>query len=153
MDIIPPQQGDSNLGWVGGHQWGQSWRDRPPAARRPPAGRPTVSLCNRHNVSLCNTHNVCLCNTKTAYFGSKMTQKSKMPPNGSPCHHFDLSGRGNGSHGPPGAIGTIPGSKTGIFFCLPPGPPAGGQPFRAGYTGFPSWGYSAAGNAAYTGMS
>ena len=35
----PPQQGNSNLGWVGGHQWGLSWRDRPaPAARRPPAG-------------------------------------------------------------------------------------------------------------------
>ena len=32
----PPQQGDSNLGRVGGHQWGQSWRDRPP----PPAARP-----------------------------------------------------------------------------------------------------------------
>ena len=32
----PSQQGDSNLGWVGGHQWGPSWRDRPP----PPAARP-----------------------------------------------------------------------------------------------------------------
>ena len=39
---LPPQQGDSNLGWVGGHQWGLSWRDRPPA-RRPPAG--TRRLC------------------------------------------------------------------------------------------------------------
>ena len=33
----PPQQGDSNFGcgcgWGGEHQWGQSWRDRPPAAR------------------------------------------------------------------------------------------------------------------------
>ena len=34
----PPQQGDRNLGWVSGHQWGRSWRDRPPPARRPPAG-------------------------------------------------------------------------------------------------------------------
>ena len=25
-------------GWVGGHQWGQSWRYRPPAARRRPWG-------------------------------------------------------------------------------------------------------------------
>ena len=33
----PPQQGDSDLGWVGGHQWGPSWRDRPPPARPPPA--------------------------------------------------------------------------------------------------------------------
>ena len=37
--LVPPQQGDSNLGcgcgWVGGgeHQWGQSWRDRPPPAQ------------------------------------------------------------------------------------------------------------------------
>merc|ERR1712185_396440 len=34
----PPQQGDSNLGWGGEHQWGRSWRDRPPPARPPPAG-------------------------------------------------------------------------------------------------------------------
>ena len=33
----PPQQRDSNLGWVGGHQWGQSWRDRTTA--RLPARR------------------------------------------------------------------------------------------------------------------
>ena len=34
-----------------------------------------------------------------------------MSPNGWLCHHFDFSGRGNASHGPPGAIGTIPGTQ------------------------------------------
>ena len=50
----PPQQGDSNLGWVGGHQWGQSWRDRPPPAARPQAS-PLLFLCNTE---------ICLCNTE-----------------------------------------------------------------------------------------
>ena len=33
LSHCPPQQGDSNLGWVGGHHWGLSWRDRPPAPK------------------------------------------------------------------------------------------------------------------------
>ena len=45
---LPPQQGDSNLGWVGGHQWGLSWRDRPPA---PAARRLCVISTQGHCVS------------------------------------------------------------------------------------------------------
>ena len=44
----PPQQGDSNLGWVGGHQWGLSWRDRPPPAR-------PQALCDFHTRTLCES--------------------------------------------------------------------------------------------------
>ena len=68
--------------------------------------------------------------------------KIKMSPNGSPWLRLVHSGRGNGSHGPPGAIGTPPGFQNGpkTIFVAPaarPGHPAGGSPLRAGYTGHP----------------
>ena len=44
LGLNPPQQGDSNFGclWVGWgeHQWGQSWRDRPPPPDAADARRP-----------------------------------------------------------------------------------------------------------------
>ena len=51
-----PQQGDSNLGWVGGHQWSQSWRERRPPTRPPfqvcwlgpePQGTQVTPLCHQ----------------------------------------------------------------------------------------------------------
>ena len=43
----------------------------------------------------------------------KMGKKSKMSGNGSPWHRFELCGHGEASHGPSGAIGTIPGPQNG----------------------------------------
>ena len=87
--VITPSRGDSNLGWVGGHQWGLSWRDRPPpAARHPPAARRPPPFC------LCATQKLFLFNTEAHCFCAKIDQKSRMSPNGSPCHRFEHSGRG-----------------------------------------------------------
>ena len=129
LKFVPPQRGLAVLGvCVGGGGGVDTSGVRVGATAhlptRPPTRRPQgAPLC------LCATHTLSLCNTKTAYVGSKMTQKSKMPPNGSPCHHFDLSGHGNGSHGPPGAIGTTPGPQNGQTFFLfadfPPWAPLG----------------------------
>ena len=49
-----PQQGDSNLGWVDGHRWGLSWRDRPPAT----AAARAQALCD------CNTGRLCDCHSR-----------------------------------------------------------------------------------------
>ena len=64
--LFSPQQGDSNLGWVVGHQWGRSWRDRPPAAR------PSAQVCwlgLEHQGTPSHTFS---------------------PPNGLPFHHLGL---------------------------------------------------------------
>ena len=85
----PPQQGDSNLGWVGGHQWGLSWRDRPPpaAARHPPpAGLPPFVSVQHRDLSLCNTgivsvqHRNCLCFTESTLFLGRNWPKIKNWP-------------------------------------------------------------------------
>ena len=93
-----PQQGDSNLGWVGGHKWGLSWRDRPPA--RPPA-QLCVTATQAHHVIATQGHCVIatqklfLFNTEAHCFGVKINQKSKVGLNGSPCHRFEHLDRGN----------------------------------------------------------
>ena len=54
---------------------------------------------------------VSLCNTKTSYLLSKMTPKSKMPPNGSPWLRLEHSGRGFEAPGLPEPLGHLPGQK------------------------------------------
>ena len=65
-------------------------------------------------------------------FLAKNVQNKKNDRNRSPCHRFEVSGYGEASHGPPGAIGIIPGTKNGQQHKMAPngrpGLPAGGQP-------------------------
>merc|ERR1712185_556696 len=52
--VSSPPAGDSNFGCGcgggGGHQWGQSWRDRPPPAARPPPAQLCVVATQGHCV-------------------------------------------------------------------------------------------------------
>ena len=125
---------------MGGHQWGLSWRDHPPPARRHPQASPLLSLYNTE-ICLCATQKLSLCNREIVSvlqrahcFWAEIGQKSRIGQNWSPCHRFEVCGYGGASHGPQEAIGTIFGPKkrsTKFLFALP----AGGQPFRAVYTG------------------
>ena len=85
--LIPLQQRDSNLGWVRGHQWGLSWRDRPPPGTGPPpTGLPPFVSVQHRILSLCNTeiasvqHRNCLCFTESTLFWGKNWPKIKNWP-------------------------------------------------------------------------
>ena len=126
---------------MSGHQWGLSWRDRPPAARHPQAS-PLLCLYNTE-ICLCATQKLCLCNTEIVSvlrrahcFWAEIGQKSRIGQNWSPCHRFEVCGYGGASHGPQEAIETIFGpQKRAKKKMLPPWPPCWWEPLRAVYTG------------------
>ena len=70
-----------------------------------------------------------------------------MSSNRSQCHRFDLSavvsGHGEATHGPPGAIGTIPGTKNGQTKVLPPSLGPLGLLLGAALKGMLHWSYYA----------
>ena len=92
--MSPPQQGDSNLGWVGGHQWGRSWRDRPPAHRPP---------------------------TQVCWLGPEpqgTPNHTFLPPSGSPSHHLEFKNRDPAQNsGPDLAVG-VPGPESQLFSLI-----------------------------------
>ena len=122
----PPQQGDSNLGWVGGHQWGLSWRDRPPT-RHPQASPPSVSV--QHRNCLCATQKLSLFNREHIVFVQKLTKNQKWAEMGRRATVLSIRGGENDPTGLPEPLGLFVDPKNGQtnLFC-PPGPPAGESP-------------------------